>query len=524
MKRLLFLPVVLISIHSSNVLADITVSGDVWGLWPAGEIVTVIDHIRVPLGQTLIIEPGVQVLFEGRYKFTVEGKIEAVGTEFDMILFTRKYPTELSKWRGFRFDGADNDSILEHCRLEWAKGEGAYPDVRGGAVWVSNCSPTFRRCIFNDNYSHNGNYNGTGGAISLEQNCFSLIEFNLMYNNQADSGGAIMVGSECDPVISHNAIENNQAFYAGGGIYVAANAESTIHGNVIQGNTSGGWGGGGINLWSSTLLYGTYSHVYNNLIVGNKATSSGSAKGGGGIYSRYEASLIYNNTVAGNQASQGGGMYVLTYFHVPPVVFNCIFWDDTAGVGPEIYADPSTGSAVQVSYCDVKGGHPGVGNINSNPLFVNTAAGDYHLMYGSPCIDTGDNSAVYIPLEDHEGDPRQANGHVDMGADEFFNHLYITGDTTPGGAVELKHIGWPGTNPIGLWISGGLMDPPITSPFGDWFLAFPVIGPVDLGVMPPGGIIILGGTIPASVPPPYNLYLQSLMGKKFTNLCILPVR
>ncbi len=49
------------------------------------------------------------------------------------------------------------------------------------------------------------------------------------------------------------------------------------------------------------------------------------------------------------------------------------------------------------SYCDVEGGWQGVGNIDINPLFRDTANGDFHLMstfcgdpYDSPCIDVGD--------------------------------------------------------------------------------------------------------------------------------------
>lgn len=59
------------------------------------------------------------------------------------------------------------------------------------------------------------------------------------------------------------------------------------------------------------------------------------------------------------------------------------------------------------------------GNIQSDPLFVNAAGGDFHLTSGSPCVNTGNNSAPAIPSTDYEGDNRIISATVDMGADEY---------------------------------------------------------------------------------------------------------
>jgi hypothetical protein len=69
----------------------------------------------------------------------------------------------------------------------------------------------------------------------------------------------------------------------------------------------------------------------------------------------------------------------------------------------------------------VQDGHTGEGNINSDPLFVNASAGDFHLQPGSPCIDAGSNSAPSLPSLDYEGDPRilPVWGTADMGVDEY---------------------------------------------------------------------------------------------------------
>jgi hypothetical protein len=112
-----------------------------------------------------------------------------------------------------------------------------------------------------------------------------------------------------------------------------------------------------------------------------------------------------------------------------------------------------------------------------------------------------------------------------MGADEFYTDLYWTGDATPGGNVEIKLVGLPGTAPVGLGIGTGILDPHIPSMWGDWYLQFPIIGPVDLGsITSPEGVLIIPGTIPASPPPPYSLFMQALIGVELTNLSVLEVK
>jgi len=59
------------------------------------------------------------------------------------------------------------------------------------------------------------------------------------------------------------------------------------------------------------------------------------------------------------------------------------------------------------------------GNISADPLFVDRAAGNLHLLPGSPCIDVGDDSVVTAGQTDLDGNPRIQGAHVDMGAYEY---------------------------------------------------------------------------------------------------------
>ena len=65
-------------------------------------------------------------------------------------------------------------------------------------------------------------------------------------------------------------------------------------------------------------------------------------------------------------------------------------------------------------YC---GSAASTGNISADPLFVNAAAGNYHLSIGSPAINTGSNPEA--PAIDREGVSRPRSLFVDIGAYEF---------------------------------------------------------------------------------------------------------
>ena len=148
--------------------------------------------------------------------------------------------------------------------------------------------------------------------------------------------------------------------------------------------------------------------IYNNIIRYNYAEY-----GGGGIsYGHGGIGVIANNTVYGNWGRTGGGFY--DYGGPGTVVLNCIFWGDGADSSNEI-SGPAT-----ISYCDVQGGWPGEGNIDSDPLFRNPAGGDFHLMAvqcgdttDSPCIDAGHPDSLDLWLDCNNG---LGTVRADMGA------------------------------------------------------------------------------------------------------------
>ena len=123
----------------------------------------------------------------------------------------------------------------------------------------------------------------------------------------------------------------------------------------------------------------------------------------------------------------GGAVYCENFSNL--TLNNCILWNNSAGsAGNEIYIKDS-GSSCTLNYCCVDnsaGAYDGSGTVDdsnhcifADPQFVNATGGDYHLKDTSPCIDAGDNGSVPSGVDkDLDGNPRIANGTVDIGAYE----------------------------------------------------------------------------------------------------------
>ncbi len=135
----------------------------------------------------------------------------------------------------------------------------------------------------------------------------------------------------------------------------------------------------------------------------------GGTTGGVGIYvDGYDTIgstvTIDHTTVADNDCeTQGGnGLYVEAQSQV--TVTNTIFW----GNGGDDFAVDGT-SAVSASYITSEEAIDGEGNLTTDPLFVDPAAGDFHLGVGSPAIDAGD------PASPFDREPSPNGGRVDQG-------------------------------------------------------------------------------------------------------------
>jgi len=447
--------------------------------------------------------------------------------------------------------GEGLDSVLEGFMLTNGTGSiNSYGGLSGGGVYCSGSSPT----ISNNTISNNSPYGdfGLGGGISCESSSSPLISDNTITGNTCSTawydsaGGGINCQVDSSPIISYNIISENSADWGGG---ISCNGSSpTITNNTISRNSAGS--GGGIECWvfsapliSNNTISGndgggiecyngspviTYNIISNNtrwisgggiectcdsspIISNNIISHNTTGLEGGGIacYSDTPLSIV-NNVISKNSAyfsnSCGGGIYCE---NSSPTITNTILWENSAASGPEIYVSGIGGP--YVTYCDVKGGWPGTGNIDADPFFADASVGDYHITWNSPCLDAGDNSVVTESF-DLEGDPRIALGNiVDIGADEYWFHTYHIGGVIPGSSIDLKVVGWP-TAPVTLALDDGLANPPVPTPHGDLYLPWPPYWYGNIGNIPSSGILTLPVPVPLSWSSGDHYYLQSLIG------------
>jgi hypothetical protein len=389
--------------------------------------------------------------------------------------------------------------------------------TKGGGMYNEQSSPTLINCIF---YQNEALSNGGGGMFNDQSH--PTVNACFFFEN---AGGGMLNRLKSNPLVEDCTFINNSLwgmmndflcepivigcqFNLNDGSGMQNQSSDTMVVNCSFIGNSAPSGGGMVNAMCSPV-------VVNCTFIDNSAVTYE----GGGMYSYDSSAAVINCTFYSNSAKYSGGA-LFNNDSSGLTVTNCILWNDTPD---EIDNYSGSGHYPEVTYSCIKDGYFGTGNIDDPPLFVDEAEGDFHLTYSSPCRDSGINSAV-IELQDFEGDPRIAYGTVDMGADEFHTHLYWTGHATPGGDVEFKFVGLPGTSPVQLWMGSGILDPPMHTKYGHWFLHFPLLAHVVLGAIPsPDGVLVLPFTFRPDTAAPLSLPLQAGVGMELTNLSVMDV-
>jgi hypothetical protein len=443
-------------------LPGTNVCGNVSGVWDsAGSPYYVTCDVTVPADSTLEIRPGVQVLFTGHYKFNVFGNLQAIGTEEDSIVFTRAFPTEESKGWGIRFNNADPACSLAYCIIEQGRTSGGPWDGDGGGVFMTESSPAFCACFIRNN---SADYDG--GGVACYNECSPRFYRTRIENNTAriDAGGVLFhtncIGRMDSCVVREN-VANGSA--GGGGIYLHNSQLVMSFSHIANNRSENAHGGGVAAFYSGSRLtvtncvldsnyahddggavlanYSPFVHISACEIIGNR---SGTGTAPNGIVELgVDTALVDHCGFYGNQVENTGGAVtvlsgmlrvtnctffgnsscgqysVVHQYGGSPAVRNCIAWNNTGS--------PLSGS-ITCAFSDIQGGYSGAGNIDADPMFVDTANGDFHLQAGSPCIDTGDPSSPYDP----------DSTRADMGAYPYFYPcLLVDRDSLEYGLLDL---------------------------------------------------------------------------------------
>jgi hypothetical protein len=354
------------------------VSGIVSGNWINTTMYVVDGDIIIAENDSLIIQDGTQIKFNGNYILEIYGFLNAVGEEDSPIMFTSINSTPVAgDWGGIRFyDSADDNSILSGCIVEYG---GDNINI-SGIIYINNSNPTI---------SNNEIRFISGNGIYFSDNSSSLVKNNKVHD-------FTLIGIWVDWGNSSPTIKSNEVYNGFKGIKASTNSTLVIiNGNIVYD-------------MSSTCL--DVANSSNPLIVNNSFYNSNN----GIIIEGVSASLFPIPTIAYNYIFNisGSGIYFDDYaegvIKMNIIISNAIgirgsdsgqptdisynlVWNNSSGNYLNI-DQTGTGEIVSTNSngtpCD------SYFNISLAPQFQDSTNGVVILSSTSPCIDAGNTDNI----------------------------------------------------------------------------------------------------------------------------------
>lgn len=377
--------------------AATNVSGNVSGNWTlSGSPYNVTGNIQVAASQILTIEPGVEVIFQGFYRFIVTGQLRVNGNQLQPVHFkaqdtTGWYNDGISNggWRGIQFNayqGLGTDSSVISFAIVQDVKHGMNANANGiNALTINNRSLLINHCQFNHNQSiHNLSdgriiqiYN-TGSHVVNMNECqvygnaarVAIIQLssgkgnfrkNEWYENK---GGSTFFGLLCESLIEENEIHHNTHIYSMSALRIDG-IYNVVRKNKIHHNTADRLGAIMCTMGQTT--------IEQNLICNNQTLEGncGPTDGGGGIHLSHNNNapwdstryLVRNNVIANNHcAFNGGGVYV---YDCKVEIYNNHFVNNTAQyAGSGFYAIGANARLKIKNNLFYKNGNPNGPSIN----------------------------------------------------------------------------------------------------------------------------------------------------------------
>lgn len=351
----------------------------------------------------------------------------------------------------------------------WRDWIGAGMRIVGADCVVTNCTIIGNHPGRRPTYNHGVD----GRAAGVDITAGLIVDCLITNNSSSGTGGGIAVrggtarrceisGNQVGYVVGIGWKETyGSCFGGGGGAYIDS---GLIENCIISGNidytrnthSTLSKGGGGLRVAGGT--------VRNCLVENNELRCTGS---GGGIWMSGGSPVVENCTVVNNETTQSsssaGGLA-----QDAGEVRNTIVYYNSCASGTDHNHVLVGGSVSNSCMTPVVAG---TNNTADSPEFFNNA-GDYGLMPGSPCRDTGVTQSWMAAAVDLGGTNRVLNGAVDMGAYEApppdegwllcnFDAVPQSG-AEPLAAVFTAYVSGSNTNGLYYWWdfdnSGGVAD------------------------------------------------------------------
>jgi len=405
----------------------------------------------VPAGQTLKIEPGVEVRFKSSSNYEdfdydslkvgmlhIKGNIIAEGTENDSILFTQN---GTRRWGIICIDSTTaHTNRFKHCKISHSgRIYNFYNacDFLGrqdiGSIFFYHSSGIIKYCKFENNYCGVFCYKSFNSNITnnyfidneIDVFCEDNSTPNILENSFENFMGGCdtwYTGIRChnsSPTIVNNSIKGYT--YA---IYCYENCNPEIKNNTIRNNAIGILCEDNFNgiILNNTITYTQYAiacaldsspHIINNIIANNER---------GIICAGNSNPYIINNSITTLlELKETGPHGICCGGNSSPVIVNTII----KGYEDNLLIDDS-GNHPIISYSLIQSDslppefeNAGNNILNLDPLFVDEENENFQLQESSPCINSGNNNIEHLPQTDILGNPRISGNIIDMGAYEF---------------------------------------------------------------------------------------------------------
>jgi hypothetical protein len=377
---------------------------------------------------------------------------------------------EADLWGGGLY-AFESSLTVSGCRIEFNQAS------RGGGAAFLDSAPTVTDCEIT--YNHLSS-DGLGGGLYAE-NCGGTVSRTRIQGNSSggsySAGGGVLLDA-ADMAFAHCEIVDNHGGVGGGlAAYGDDQGTSVSLSNIrLAGNEAESWGssyGGGIYASSVEL---TLTHA---MVVGNSATSSDMASGGGGIALWNSTSVLENVVLAGNIALNNGGDACFG-----GAIMAGVTGDGSSSVALEqatIHGNMSVGNAAVQGVGSVLGAtitgneDHGISCGDCTTLWVSNvhgnALGDYQ-GGNEPPVEAGNISAEPQFLDVSDPDPLAWDVHLDP-----TSALVGAGDPDvvdpDGSPTDIGAFGGPGAggwdidgDGYVLWWHPGPYDPVVDSPAG----------------------------------------------------------
>ena len=301
--------------------------------------------------------------------------------------------------------GETRTSVLAGLKITGGTGtdQGCYEpgSTCGGGIFVRGvASPAISKCIITNNSTYGTEGRG-GGLYGGDSSFPTIASCEVSHNTGSAFGGGICLDENSTAVLRHSRIRRNETLMAGGGGIHARNSQVALIGCEVTNNSSGR-AGGGITLEQSIVRienvlvaendaqlhggginfstkHGTTTVLSNCVLLRNSAGTDG-----GGIYYAGPASFTVTHCTIRENSVQDHGAAIYIADRIDTSLSNSVLWMNTPD---EIRKNSGD---LEISYCNITNGYPGVGNIHADPIFRSFRGFECLLAPHSPSVDAGD--------------------------------------------------------------------------------------------------------------------------------------